>query len=187
MRALKTSPVHELIETDSPRKLIPFILCTSGSEFTWMRCSFLTSSNVGVHSEVPRSFLEACAPIRRHFEAELQRAAELGAVRGERTPLAATVRTCRQLLRLAPALWTFLEIPGVEPTTNSAERALRQAVIQRKISHGVQSAARAQGRAQLLTVVVSLRQQGRDVLNFLEQAWVAQRLGGVMPSLVPNG
>jgi transposase len=130
---------------------------------------------------------EACAPIRRHFEAELQRAAELGAVRGERTPLAATVRTCRQLLRLAPALWTFLEIPGVEPTNNSAERALRQAVIQRKISHGVQSAAGAQGRARLLTVVVSLRQQGRDVLNFLEQAWVAQRLGGVMPSLVPNG
>lgn len=81
-----------------------------------------------------------------------------------------------------------MEIPGVEPTNNnnSAERALRQAVIQRKISHGVQSAAGAQRRARLLTVVVSLRQQGRDVLNFLEQAWVAQRLGGVMPSLVPN-
>jgi hypothetical protein len=31
-----------------------------------------------------------------------------------------------------------------------------------------------------------LRQQSRDVWSFLEQAWIAHRLGGVMPSLVTD-
>jgi hypothetical protein len=31
----------------------------------------------------------------------------------------------------------------------------------------------------------SLRQQGRDVWQFLEQAWIAHHRGGVMPSLLP--
>ena len=84
------------------------------------------------------------------------------------------------------ALWTFLETPGMEPTNNAAERALRPAVIHRKISHGVQSASGAICRSRLLTVTATLRQQGRDVWAFLEQAWVAHRLDGVMPSLLPD-
>jgi transposase len=127
-----------------------------------------------------------CHPIRRTFEATLQRAVDLGCERGERTPWAQTVRTCRQLLQCKQALWTFLERPGVEPTNNAAERALRQSVIHRKISHGVQSRAGGICRSRLLTVTSTLRQQGRDVWEFLEQAWIAHRLGGVMPSLVPD-
>ena len=42
--------------------------------------------------------------------------------------------------------------PYVEPTINAAERALRQSVIQRKISHGAQSAGGAICRSRLLTV-----------------------------------
>jgi hypothetical protein len=41
-------------------------------------------------------------------------------------------------------------------------------------------------RSRLFTVTATLRQQGRDAWNFLEQAWIAHRLGGVMPSLVPD-
>ena len=82
-----------------------------------------------------------------------------------------------------------LDLPGdtrIEPTNNAAERALRPAVIHRKISHGVQSASGAICRSRLLTVTATLRQQGRDVWSFLEQAWIAHRLGGVMPSLLPD-
>ncbi len=125
-----------------------------------------------------------CQPIRLAFEATLQRVVELGAQRGERTPWASTVRTCQKLLKVADALWTFLEIEGIEPTNNAAERALRQSMIQRKISHGVQSRQGAICRSQLLTV--TRRQQGRDVWQFLEQAWIAHHCGGVMPSLLPN-
>jgi transposase len=127
-----------------------------------------------------------CHPIRRTFEVTLQRAVDLGCERGEQTPWAQTVRTCRQLLQRKDALWTFLETPGIEPTNNAAERALRPSVIHRKISHGVQSRAGGICRSRLLTVTATLRQQGRDVWSFLEQAWIAHRLGGVMPSLVPE-
>lgn len=50
------------------------------------------------------------------------------------------MRTCRQILGVSPALWTFLEVHGVQPINNAAEQALRQAVIHRKLSYGVQSA-----------------------------------------------
>jgi len=57
------------------------------------------------------------------------------------------VCTCHKLLKQKEALWIFLEIQGIEPINNAAVesvfsvgvRALRQSVIQRKISHGVQS------------------------------------------------
>lgn len=132
------------------------------------------------------SLQQGCRPIRQAFEATLQRVVELGYQRGERTPWAKTVRTCQQLLKVADGLWTFLEIEGIEPTNNAAERALRQSVIQRRISHGVQSATGAICRSRLLTVTTTLRQQGRDVWEFLEQAWIAHHRGGLVPSLLQN-
>ena len=127
-----------------------------------------------------------CRPIRQAFETTLQQVVELGYQRGERTPWAKTVRTCQQILQLADALWTFLEIEGIEPSNNAAERALRQSVIQRKISYGVQSRQGAICRSRLLTITTSLRQQGRDIWQFLEQAWIVHHRGGVMPSLLPD-
>ena len=41
-------------------------------------------------------------------------------------------------------------------------------------------------RSRLLTVTTTLRQQGRDVWQFLEQAWIAHHRGGVMPSLLSD-
>jgi len=128
---------------------------------------------------------QECRPIRLAFEATLQQVVELGIQRGERTPWTSTVRTCQKLLKVADALWTFLETEGIEPTNNAAERALRPAVIQRKVSHGVQSRQGGICRSRLLTVATSLRHQGRDVWKFLEQAWIAHHRGGVMPSLLP--
>jgi transposase len=129
---------------------------------------------------------QACGPIRQSFEAALRRVVELGHLSGERTPWAKTVGTCKKLLSVTDGLWTFLEVEGIEPTNNTAERALRQSVIQRKISHGVQSRQGAICRSRLLTVTTTLRQQGRDVWQFLEQAWVAHHRGGEMPSLLPD-
>jgi transposase len=139
-------------------------------------------------------------PLRLAFEQTLQRVVELGCQKGEQSPWAKTVRTCQQLANQKQALWTFLEHPGIEPTNNAAVdevfsaggRALRPAVIQRKItglpsnSRGVQSANGALCRSRPLTVTTTLRQQGRDVWDVLEQAWIAQHHGGVMPSLLPD-
>jgi hypothetical protein len=52
---------------------------------------------------------------------------------------AKTVGTCRELLAVEPALWTFVRVAGIEPTNNAAERALPRAVLWRKTSHGTDS------------------------------------------------
>ncbi len=134
----------------------------------------------------------SCRQIRLAFVATLQLVVELGYQRAELTPWAKTVRTCQPLLQVAGGLWTFLEIEGIEPTNNAAERALRQSVIQRKItglpsnSQGVQSRQGAICRSRLLTVTTTLLLQGRDVWEFLEKAWIAHHRGGVMPALLPD-
>ena len=136
--------------------------------------------------EIDRQELQSLtAPIRQAFESKLQEASDLGFHKGEKTPWATTVRTCRQILNLAPALWTFLEHPDVEPTNNAAERALRPAVIHRKLSYGVQSRRGGLCQSRLLTVTTSLKQQGRDVLEFLVEAWNAHYHGLPAPSLLP--
>ena len=75
--------------------------------------------------------------------------------------------TCRQIRAVEAALWTFVRVSGVEPTNNAAERALRRAVLWRRKSFGTQSAAGSRFVERLLTVVTTLRQQGRDVMAYL--------------------
>lgn len=125
-------------------------------------------------------------PLRVGLKAELESATELPIAHQEKTPLAKTVRTCAQILKVESALWTFVEIPGVEPTNNSAERALRPAVIWRRTSFGSQSKAGSQFVSRMLTVVTSLKAQQRDVLDFLAQSCRAARLGLPTPSLLPQ-
>lgn len=90
------------------------------------------------------------------------------------------------MLQLEPALWTFVSVEGVEPTNNRAERALRHAVLWRKTSGGTQSARGSCFVERILTVVATLRQQGRDVLEFLTGAVRAHLLGHPPPSLLPE-
>jgi transposase len=91
-----------------------------------------------------------------------------------------------ELLKQWESLWTFVRLGGVEPTNNAAERAVRAGVLWRKISFGNRGDG---GRAfveRMLTVVGSLRLQGRGVLDYLEgaiRAWQEQREA---PSLLPE-
>jgi transposase len=92
----------------------------------------------------------------------------------------------RHLLRHFESLWTFTRVTGVEPTNNHAERVLRRGVLWRKRSFGHQSES---GRAfveRLLTVVGSLRLQGRNALTYLEAACRAPLVGSSPPSLLPH-
>jgi len=93
--------------------------------------------------------------------------------------------TCRNLLKREAALWTFVWEPGVDPTNNSAERPLRRAVLWRRRSFGSQSAAGSQFVERILTAVTTLRQQRRDVLDFLTTACSAAIRKAPAPSLLP--
>ena len=75
---------------------------------------------------------------------------------------------------------------GVEPTINSAERALSRAVLWRRRSFGTQSAAGSRFVERVLTAVASLRQQERDVLDYLADATHAALTGTPIPSLLPT-
>lgn len=94
--------------------------------------------------------------------------------------------TCQKILEVWPALWTFVRVEGVDPTNNAAERALRRGVLWRRKSFGTQSAAGSEFVARILTVVTSLRQQGRDVMEYLTGVCQAA-IGKTAPeSLIPN-
>jgi transposase len=90
--------------------------------------------------------------------------------RGVACDQAKTRRTCENLLKHEISLWTFVREEGVEPTNNNAERPLRRAVMWRRKSFGTQSERGSRFVERILTVVTSLRQQGRDVLEYLTAA-----------------
>ena len=92
---------------------------------------------------------------------------------------------CQEILKVWPAMWTFVETEGVEPTNNHAERVLREAVLWRKRSFGTQSAEGSRFVERLLTVSATLRLQGRNVLDYLTQATEASLSGKPAPSLLP--
>jgi IS1 family transposase len=97
-----------------------------------------------------------------------------------------TRHTCENLLKLEPALWTFVDHEGVDPTNNHAERCLRRAVLWRRRSFGTQSETGSRFVERVLTTVTSLRQQKRDVLDYLTAACGAANRGDKPPSLLPN-
>ena len=95
-----------------------------------------------------------------------------------------TAETCRRLLATDPDLWRFVSVPGLEPTNNSAERALRHSVIWRRALHGTQSDHGSRFVERILTVVETCRRQQRPVFDFLRQALMAYRTGQPAPSLL---
>ena len=95
-----------------------------------------------------------------------------------------TAATCRLLLAADADLWRFVSVPGLEPTNNRAERALRHSVIWRRSSHGTQSDHGSRFVERILTVVETCRQQQRPVFDFLRAALMAYRNGQPAPSLL---
>jgi transposase len=91
---------------------------------------------------------------------------------------------CRNVLKLWPWLWTFVEEP-VEPTNNAAERALRPAVLWRKGSFGSQSETGLRYAERVLTFVSTCRQLNAHPFEFLSRAIFALRSGAAIPRLIP--
>jgi hypothetical protein len=84
----------------------------------------------------------------------------------------------------AGSLVRFLGEPGIEPTNNAAERALRHAVLWRKSSGGTASEWGSRFVERVLSVAATCRQQGRNVLEYLTGCFRAHVTGGPLPSLL---
>lgn len=104
--------------------------------------------------------------------------------RGTRCPLIAG--TSKELLEFWRCLWVFTRVPGIEPTNNVGEQEIRPAVLWRKGSFGSHSPEGSRFVERMLTVVRSLRKQGRAVLDFIVETITTFRSGRRAPSLLPD-
>jgi len=93
-------------------------------------------------------------------------------------------RFANNLLKIWPALWTFVTVPGVTPTNNAAERALRGPVIHRRLSHGNQSDDGERFTERSLSASVTCRLQHRSLLAYLRDLLTAHQTGGALPALL---
>ncbi len=70
-------------------------------------------------------------------------------------------------------MFYFVEHPQTPPDNNLAERDLRPLVVNRKISGGNRSSWGESFKTSLMSVVMTCRKQGRDVIDYLKQALLA--------------
>lgn len=122
----------------------------------------------------------------RHFawlQRRVRRQLEIGSTQ---TECDRTANTCANLLKLWPAMWTFLNNPLVEPTNNAAERALRDYVIKRKLSYGTRSKRGMDFTERMFSTVQTCKMQARVTYDFVHEA-IKSWIGHVRPpSLVPE-
>jgi transposase len=121
----------------------------------------------------------------RSYMTPLRREVERLLAAGRRCGVPKTAGTCRDILKRREALWTFVQLAGVEPTNNAAERSIRPGVQWRKGSFGTQSEEGSRFVESMLTVVATLKQQQRNVLEYLTAACEAALRGEAAPSLLP--
>ena len=91
------------------------------------------------------------------------------------------------LLEEYQALWTFADVPQahIDPTNNAGERAVRHAVLMRKIQGGTQSQRGSRWIERIQSVRETCRLQDRAVLDWLTQAASAAHHGQPVPTLLP--
>ena len=80
----------------------------------------------------------------------------------------------------------FITEPGVEPTNNLAEQAIRFVVIDRRITQGTRGERGDRWCERIWTVMATCSQQGRSVFAYLEAAVTAWFDGEEAPSLLPR-
>lgn len=92
-------------------------------------------------------------------------------------------RFANNLLKIWPALFTFVTVEGVQPTNNPAERSLRGPVIYRKLSHGTQSEDGETFIERALSVSVTCRLQYRSMFTYIRELLTAHARGDPLPTL----
>jgi transposase len=80
----------------------------------------------------------------------------------------------------------FITTPGVEPTNNLAEQAIRFVVIDRRITQGTRSDGGNRWCERIWTVIATCTQQGRSVFEYLEAVVGAWFDGTEPPLLLPE-
>jgi transposase len=165
--------------TGAPGKLGAQLLKLAGEVFACHRqhLAALAEADQPDHPALV-ALRDQLAPLRERFRGLLEQ--------GARGRHAKTARFCDGLLEEYDALWTFCEVPGISPTNNDAERALRHPVILRKISGGSQSERGNRWAERILSINETCRRQGRSLRDYLLDAITANQHRRPIPTLVPG-
>jgi transposase len=124
-----------------------------------------------------KAFRRLASPVRKEFNSLL--------LRGSYSGNAKLIGFCDEILPRKDHLWTFLNAEGIEPTNNAAERALRSAVILRKLSFGTQNSQGSRYIERILSVSETCRLQKRNAYEYLIGVMKAKFAGETAPSLLP--
>ena len=104
-----------------------------------------------------------------------------------RAPLGSEAQNlAKRFRKYGDAYFRFITTPGVEPTNNLTEQALRFVVIDRRLTQGTRGAAGRRWCERIWTTIATCAQQGRSVFEFLQHAVHAHLTGHPVPSLLFN-
>lgn len=84
------------------------------------------------------------------------------------------------------AYFQFITTPGMDPTNNVAEQAIRFVVIDRHVTQGTRSPKGRKANERLWTVIATCALQGRSAFEFILQALRAEFYDKPPPSLLPG-
>jgi len=113
--------------------------------------------------------------------ARLKRACLLGAKETDHAKLRALAR---EILADWDAVVAFVKNPGLPPTNNDAERALRHAVISRRICFGTRTPEGSRAYAALLSVIETCHRRRVDPWVYIAQT-IALGRKGIAPGAIP--
>lgn len=99
--------------------------------------------------------------------------------------LPANRRLAKHLIHEQPHIFTFLHCPGVDPTNNAAEQAIRPAVVARKTWGGNRTHNGAHAQQVLASILRTFWQQGKDSFSALTKLMRAPHPQQMIMDIVP--
>ncbi len=112
------------------------------------------------------------------------REAVLAAALVDAPPAAEVQNMVNRFRQHGDAYFQFITTPGIEPTNNLAEQAIRFVAIDRHITQGTRSPTGRTRCERIWTILATCAQQGRSAFDFLREAVEAHFNGRPAPALV---
>jgi transposase len=129
---------------------------------------------------------ETMAPVR--FQRALEKARDELLAVGRRAPQRSEAQNLAERFRKhGPAYFRFITTPGIAPTNNLAEQAIRFVVLDRLVTQGTRSERGRHWSERIWTAMATCAQQNRSVFTYLRDALQAHLRGEPAPSLLPSG
>ena len=100
--------------------------------------------------------------------------------------LMAATNLAARMRKYGECYFRFITTPGVDPTNNSAEQAIRFVVIDRNITQGTRGDTGQRWSERIWTAIATCAQQGRSVWEYLQATVQAYFNGEQGPTLLPT-